>query len=334
LYSQVQTPRKMTEIVVENKKWIRKTAYWTKLNAALDEYKNILIIGVDFVGSQQMQQVRIALRGKGIVLMGKNTIIRKVLRERAEKNPAWEALLPSIYGNIGFVFTNGDLNALRAIVTSNKVPAGAKTGVIAPIDVIIPPGPTGLDPGQTSFFQTLNIGTKIVKGSIEMTAASKVCTKGEKISASAVALLSKLNIRPFQYGITVDTVYENGSTYSVKFLEMGDDEMVAMFTGSVAQLAAVSFALGYINQATLPHSFGRAFKTIVSLALATDYDFDEMKLVKEMIANPGAFAPAAAAAGGAPAAAAKPVAAAPEPEPEEEAAPAADLFGGGGKSDY
>jgi large subunit ribosomal protein LP0 len=325
------------EVVVENKKWVRKNAYWQKLNAALDEYKNILIIGVDFVGSNQMQQVRKTLRGKGIVLMGKNTIIRKVLRERAEKNPAWESLLPYIFGNIGFVFTNGDLNELRKIVTSNKVPASAKTGVIAPIDVVIPPGPTGLDPGQTSFFQTLNIGTKIVKGSIEMTSSSKVCTKGEKISASAVALLAKLNIRPFQYGITVDTVYENNSAYSVKVLDMSDADLINMFTSSIARLAAVSFALGYINQATLPHSFGRAFKTIVSLALATDYDFDELKVVKEMIANPAAFAPAAPAAGAGPAAAAaKPVEKAPEPEPEEEAAPAVDLFGGGagGGGDY
>jgi large subunit ribosomal protein LP0 len=321
------------EVVVDNKKWVRKTAYWGKLNSALDEYKNMLIIGVDFVGSNQMQQIRKTLRGKGIVLMGKNTIIRKVLRERAEKNPAWESLLPYIFGNIGFVFTNGDLNQLRAIVTSNKVPASAKTGVIAPIDVVIPPGPTGLDPGQTSFFQTLNIGTKIVKGSIEMTASSKVCTKGEKISASAVALLNKLNIRPFEYGITVDTVYENGSTYSVKVLDMGEADLIAMFTNSVSRLAAVSFALGYINQATLPHSFGRAFKMICSLALATDYHFDELKLVKEMIANPNAFAPAApaaAAGGGGGKPVAKPVVKAPEPEPEEEAAPAVDLFGGGG----
>jgi large subunit ribosomal protein LP0 len=318
------------EVVVENKKWVRKTSYWQKLNAALDEYKNMLIIGVDFVGSNQMQQVRKTLRGRGIVLMGKNTIIRKVLRERAEKNPAWESLIPYIFGNIGFVFTNGDLNELRKVVVSNKVPASAKTGVIAPIDVVIPAGPTGLDPGQTSFFQTLSIGTKIVKGSIEMTASSKVCTKGEKISASAVALLSKLNIRPFQYGITVDTVYENGSTYSVKVLDMGDADLVNMFTSSIARLAAVSFALGYINQATLPHSFGRAFKTIVSLALATNYDFDELKVVKEMIANPAAFAPAAPAATAKAQAAAAPVAKAPEPEPEEEAAPAVDLFGGGG----
>jgi len=318
----------MTEVIVENKKWVRKSAYWTKLNAALDEYKNVLIIGVDFVGSKQMQQVRIALRGKGIVLMGKNTIIRKVLRERAEKNPALESLMPYVFGNIGFVFTNGDLNALRHIVIANKVPAGAKSGVIAPIDVVIPPGPTGLDPGQTSFFQTLNIGTKIVKGSIEMTVASKVCTKGEKITASAVALLNKLNIRPFEYGITVDTVYENGSTYSVKVLDMSDGDLVNMFTSAAARMAAVSFALGYINQVTLPHSFGRAFRMICALALQTGYDFDELKAVKEAIANPGASAPAAAAGKDdkKPAAVAK----APEPEPEEETAPAVDLFGGGG----
>jgi len=321
----------MTEVATENKKWVRKTSYWGKLQAALDEYKNILIIGVDFVGSSQMQQTRIALRGKGIVLMGKNTIIRKVLRERAEKNPALEALIPYVYGNIGFVFTNGDLNQLRQIITANKVPASAKTGVIAPIDVIIPPGPTGLDPGQTSFFQTLNIGTKIVKGSIEMTTASKVCTKGEKITASAVALLNKLNIRPFEYGITIDTVYENGSCYSVKVLDMSEGDLINMFASAASRLAAVSFALGYINQATLPHSFGRAYRMICAVALQTDYDFEELKVVKEMIANPAAFA-APTAAGkteekkGAPAAAA---AKAPEPEPEEETAPAVDLFGGG-----
>jgi large subunit ribosomal protein LP0 len=319
----------MTEVAVENKKWVRKTGYWAKLNQALDEYKNILIIGVDFVGSNQMQKTRIALRGKGIVLMGKNTIIRKVLRERSEKNPALESLLPYVYGNIGFVFTNGDLNALRSIITANKVPAGAKTGVVAPMDVVIPPGPTGLDPGQTSFFQTMNIGTKIVKGSIEMTTASKVCTKGEKITASAVALLNKLNIRPFEYGITIDTVYENGSCYSVKVLDMGESDLINMFAAAASRLAAVSFALGYINQVTLPHSFGRAYRMICALALQTDYDFDELKVVKEMIANPGAFAaPAAKAEEGkkGPAAAA---AKEPEPEPEEEAAPAVDLFGGG-----
>ena len=65
-----------------------------------------------------------------------------------------------------------------------QVPAGAKAGVIAPIDVKLPAGPTGLDPSQTNFFQTLNIPTKIVKGSIELTTEQLVCKAGVKITAS------------------------------------------------------------------------------------------------------------------------------------------------------
>jgi len=154
--------------VAENKTKVRKGIYWTKLNQYLDEFKKILVIGVDFVGSQQLQETRIALRGKGKMLMGKNTIIRKVFRERMVAQPGLEDLLPAVYGNIGFIFTNGDLGSIRKMVTEKKVPAAAKAGLIATKDVIIPAGPSGLDPGQTSFFQALNIGTKIVKGAIEL----------------------------------------------------------------------------------------------------------------------------------------------------------------------
>jgi len=302
----------------------RKNAYVAKLEAAFDEYKNILIITVDFVGSKQMQNVRMAIRGQGIVLMGKNTIIRKIIRDRTAKNPKLEALLPLIKGNMGFVFTNNDLNELRKTVSSFKMPAAAKQGVVAPISVTVPAGPTGLDPGQTSFFQTLNIATKIAKGAIEITSAVKIVTAGEKVSASAVALLSKMNIKPFEFGIVVTTVYEDGSVYDAAVLDLSEEDLIRLFCGAVSRLAAVSFEIGQINAATLPHSFGRAFKIMAAIALETDYEFEELKIVKEMLANPGAFSggAAAGAADDAPAAAAAPQ------EEEEEEAPAMDMFGG------
>lgn len=300
----------------------RKNAYWAKLESCLAEYKNILIITVDFVGSKQMQNVRLAIRGRGQVLMGKNTIIRKVLRENIEKNPKLESLLPYIKGNMGFVFTNDDLNEIRKVVTDFKMPAAAKSGVIAPIDVVIPPGPTGLDPGQTSFFQTLNISTKISKGTIEITSEVRLCQAGVKVTSSAVALLAKLGIKPFMFGINVNTVYEDGSVYDAKVLDLEQSDLIQMFCGAVAKLAALSFEIGEINAATIPHSFGRAFNTLLAIALETEYEFEEVKAVKEMLANPGVGA--VAAGGDAPAAAAAVV----EEEEEEEAAPAMDMFGG------
>jgi large subunit ribosomal protein LP0 len=301
----------------------RKQAYWGKLERALMEYKNVLIISVDFVGSKQMQTIRADIRGKGEIVMGKNTIIRRVIRNNMEKYPKLEALLPFIKGNMGFVFTNGDLNSLRKKVCEMKLPAAAKAGVISQRDVTVPAGPTGLDPGQTAFFQTLNIGTKIVKGTIEITNEVKVCTMGEKVSASAVALLAKMNIQPFEFGIEVTMVYENGSTYDPSVLDLSPDDLADKFGGAVAKLAAISFEMGVINRATVPHSFGRAFRAIAAIAIETEYDFEEMKLVKTMMAGGGSGGGVGAAA---PVAAAK----APEPEEEEEeAAPAMDMFGGG-----
>jgi len=306
-------------------KKIRKNAYWAKLEKALSSYKNILIIGVDFVGSRQMQTVRAAIRGRGEILMGKNTIIRKVLRERAVENPSLLDLLPCIKGNMGFVFTNGDLNGIRKEVTSFKLPAAAKAGVLAPIDVVIPAGPTGLDPGQTSFFQTLNISTKITKGSIEITSNVHLCTAGEKVSTSAVALLSKLGKKPFEYGIVCTSVYEDGSVYDASVLDLNMNDLVAKFCGAVSPLAALSFAISEVNAATVPHSFGRAFNMLCAIGIEADYIFEECKIVKEMLDNPGAFSGGGGDAAGDAAPAAAAVV---EEEEEEEAAPAMDMFGG------
>jgi large subunit ribosomal protein LP0 len=311
----------MSEVKEMSARKQRKQNYWGKLEKAFTVYKNILIISVDFVGSRQMQDVRMAIRGKGEIVMGKNTIMRKVIRDNSEKMPQLAGLLPFIRGNMGFVFTNSDLNALRKTVTEFKMPAAAKAGVVAPCDVIIPPGATGLDPGQTSFFQTLNVATKIVKGSIEITNEVHLCTAGEKVSASAVALLSKLGKKPFEYGIKVDHIYENGDIYEAAVLDLSQDDLLEKFAGAVARLAAISFELGMVNAATVPHTVGKAFNTLIAIAMGTDYSFDELKAVKAALA-------AGPATGGGGAAGPAAAAVVEEEEEEEEAAPAMDMFGG------
>jgi len=56
----------------------------------MDEFPKIFIVGVDNVGSKQMQQIRQSLRGKAEILMGKNTMIRKAIRGHLENNPNME----------------------------------------------------------------------------------------------------------------------------------------------------------------------------------------------------------------------------------------------------
>jgi large subunit ribosomal protein LP0 len=255
----------------------RKASLKAKLDKYLQEFKNVLICTIDNVGSHQMQKVRLTLRGKAVMLMGKNTICRKAIREHAEANPALEALLPYVRGNVGFVFTNDDLRKIRETILENKVPAAAKTGGMAPIDVFVPPGPTGLDPGQTAFFQALNISTKIARGSIEIINEVHLIKEGEKVTASHVALLTKLDIKPFFYGIKVTHVYESGSMYEASVLDMSKADLFGKFFAGVRKVAALSLAIGYPTVASVPHMLGGAFRKLVYLGAAANYEFKEGK---------------------------------------------------------
>jgi len=257
------------------KRWKRKEKYKVKFEKLLEEYKNVLVVGVDNVGSLQMQKVRIAMRGKAILIMGKNTLMRMIIKESMVKNPKLEALLPFVRGNMGLIFTNDDMQKIRTIVTEYKVPAGAKSGTFAPSDVYVPPGATGLDPGQTGFFQALNIATKIVKGSIEIVNQVHLIKKGDKITSSAVALLSKLDLRPFFYGIVALQVYESGSVYPASVLDITSDDLLEKFMGGVGRLRALSLAANWPSELTLPVQIASGFRKLLALSLATTYKFKE-----------------------------------------------------------
>jgi len=265
----------MAEVTAGTKRRARKARYKVKFESLLQEYKNVLIIGVDNVGSNQLQKIRIALRGKAVVIMGKNTLMRKLLRDNIERNPKLESLLPYVIGNMGLVFTNEDMSSLRTVITSFKVPAAAKTGVTAPDDVFVPPGPTGLDPGQTAFFQALNIATKIARGAIEIINEVHLIKKGDKVTSSAVALLAKLDIKPFFYGVLVIGVYEDGAIFPVAVLDITPDDILQKFLNGVSQLTALSLAAGWPSQLTLPHYFANGFKKLLALSLAGVYSFKE-----------------------------------------------------------
>jgi len=310
----------------------KKPAYFAKLVNLLETCPKILIVSVDFVGSKQMQEIRGALRGKATVLMGKNTMIRTCLRNHHEVNPdlGLDKLLEAVGGNTGFIFCHGDMDEIRTICTENKVDAAAKAGVLAPCDVKLPMGPTGLDPSSTNFFQVLNIPTKIVKGSIELTTEVKVCAEGSKVSASQAVLLTKMGIKPFSYAMKVTQVFDQGSVFDAAVLDITDEKVMSMFMGGVANVAALSREIGVPTEASLPHAVSAGLKNMAALCADIDYTFPEIQALKDFLADPSAFASAAAsaapAAGGG-AAAAPAAAAAPVQEEEEEEDMDFDLFG-------
>jgi len=272
----------------------RKDAFFGRLEALLNEYSKIFVVGADNVGSYHMQQIRLALRGKGVLLMGKNTMVRKVLRQRITEDPAVEALLPHVRGNIGFVFTNDDLTAVRDLLLSKRVAAPAKTGAVAPNDVVVPAGNTGLEPTQTSFLQALNIPSKIAKGQIEIVNDVHLITKGQKVGSSEAALLAKLNIKPFSYGLIITVVYDSGSVFEPELLNMTDAEVLKSFSSSISQIVALSLASNHPTLPAVPQYVIKAYTDVLAIAVETETRFERSAKFLDYLANPEAFASAVA----------------------------------------
>jgi len=296
-----------------------KANYFTKLVALFDEYPKCFLVEADNVGSKQMQQIRMSLRGRAVVLMGKNTMMRKAIRGHLDKNPGLERILPHIRGNVGFVFTKEELVSVRDALLTNKVKAPARAGAVAPLDVVVPAQNTGLGPEKTSFFQALNIPTKITKGTIEIIQDVNLIKTGDKVGMSDATLLNMLNISPFTYGLVVVQVYDSGTIFAPEILDITDDDLRARFMNGVRNVASLSLAIDFPTAASAPHSLVNGMKNLLKLAAVTDINFKEAEQLKEFLADPSKFAAAAAAA--APAAAAaeeKPAAAAAKEESEEE----------------
>lgn len=272
-----------------------KAGYFDKLKGLLEEYRSIFIVSVDNVSSQQMHEIRQSLRGEGVVLMGKNTMVRRAIKGFVGDSPEWERLLPFVKGNIGFVFTNADLKEIRDKILANKVAAPARAGAVAPDDVYVPAGNTGMEPGKTSFFQALGVPTKIARGTIEITADLKLVEAGTKVGASEATLLNMLNISPFTYGMGISQVYDNGNTFPPHVLDISEEQLLKAFSSAITTIACVSLAVNFPTLPSVMHSVVNSYKNVLAVAVSTEYSWTEIEDLKERIANPEKFASAAVA---------------------------------------
>merc|ERR1712099_100034 len=169
------------------------------------------------------------------------------------------------------------------------------------LDVTVPAQNTGLGPEKTSFFQALNIPTKITKGAIEIIADVKLIKEGDKVGMSDSTWLNMLGISPFTYGLVVKKVYDSGTVFDPAILDITDDDLKARFMAGVRNVAALSLKIGYPNIASVPHSIVNGMKNCMAVAAVTDITFKEAETMKEFLADPSKFAAVAAApaAGGA-----------------------------------
>lgn len=221
-------------------------------------------------------------------------------------------------GNVGFIFTNSDLNKSRDVILAEKVAAPARAGAVAPLDVFVPAGNTGMEPGKTSFFQALGVPTKIARGTIEITTDLKLVEAGNKVGASEATLLNMLNISPFTYGMKIAQVYDDGQCFAPSVLDIEEEQLLKALKSAIQTITTISLAANYPTLPSILHTLMNGYKKVLAVAVETDYSWEGIDELKDRIANPDAYASTGPAAPSGDAETEKPAKEEEKPESEAE----------------
>ena len=317
----------------------RKTKLLTTFLEAFTRFDQVIVVDLMNISTEQIVKTRVSLRNEnGVVLIGKNTIAKLAIeiltsdddpkanyyeqQKKYGKKPNLVALTEHIKGKIGFVFCDKSYVELKNIIEKEKIKMPAKAGVIAPVDVVIPAGPTFLDPGRIGEFQRLGIQTKINKNAIEVNKDFKICAKGEIVSETCSSMCRLLNIIPFEYAMALKIVLLNGQIIPQELIQMGTEDIIAAFQQSVKDVTAVCLEAGIPNALSLPHMIKNTFKTLLAVGLEANLKFKQLEDALNSQSTGGAPVQGQKAE----ATHAK-VEAAPEPEEEEVDMDMGDLFG-------
>lgn len=280
----------------------KKVAMGEKIYDLLGKHKQVIVVSLINVSSSQVQDVRMTIRkGKGELVVGKNTVLNKSIQMRisgpSEKDPrraTWkpmpelERLQSLIVGKVGLIFTEEPISELLPKIEAKKRFTYARVGKLAPIDFIIPAGPTGLDPSQINFFHALQIPTKIQKSQIEILRDVHICTKGKKVTSSEAAFLQKLGHKPFQYGMTVLSMYDNGSIIGPELMSLTSTEIINRFAKHAKNVTALSIETGIPTEGSIIQSIFSAFKNLAAISTVGGYSFKQFSATATAAPAPAA----------------------------------------------
>jgi len=188
----------------------KKRLLYQELQELPDRYDVIALSKMSKVRATQLMTIRKKFRNEIKIRVIKNRVAQRAF-EKVGNRPGLDYLSKELEGQCALLFTNISPFKLNLIFDKNKVFLPAKGGDTATKDIIIPAGNTGISPGPVlSEFKEANVSTKIDQGSIWVSKDTIVVRSGSNISQKLASLMSKLNIKPIEAGISISLAIAEG----------------------------------------------------------------------------------------------------------------------------
>lgn len=220
----------------------KKERIVSDLVSSLKNCKAVGLVDLRTLPDKQFQSMRKKLRGKATFVVVKNNLIKKALQGAAKG----EKLIEELKGPSALILTDMDPFDLFKTVKKGKGKAYAKPGQIAPADIIVPAGETTLPPGPAlSELKSAGIDARIMGGKVVVGKDSTVAKHGEKVSPNAAKALRTLGIEPFEVGMTVSAIWEDGTLYPLAVLDVDEAKLLSDLAQAASSAMNLSVNAAY-----------------------------------------------------------------------------------------
>ncbi|OVE86246.1 50S ribosomal protein L10 [Natronolimnobius baerhuensis] len=240
-----------------------KQAEVDDLKALIDSYESVGIVGIAGIPSKQLQDMRRDLHGSAELRVSRNT-----LQVRALESAGLGDLVEQVEGQVGIIGTNNNPFALYKELEASKTPAPINEGEVAPNDIVIPEGDTGVDPGPfVGELQSIGANARIEEGSIQVMEDSTVLEAGEEVSADLSNVLNELGIEPKEVGLDLRAVIAEGVLFDPEDLDIDIEAYESDVQTAAARAQNLAVNANFPTATTVPTLIAKATGEAKSLGL-------------------------------------------------------------------
>ncbi|MEZ3116320.1 50S ribosomal protein L10 [Halobaculum sp. MBLA0147] len=222
----------------------------------VESYDAVGVVDLTGIPSRQLQDMRRELHGQAALRMSRNTLTVRALEEVGGEVAE---LAGHMTGHVGLIGTNDNPFGLYQQLEASKTSAPIGAGEIAPNEIVIPEGDTGVDPGPfVGELQQIGADARIQEGSIQVLSDSVVAEAGDEVSADMANVLGELGIEPKEVGLDLRAVVADGVSFDPEDLAIDVDEYRADVEAAAAAGRNLSINAAYPTAQTAGALLGKA----------------------------------------------------------------------------
>jgi large subunit ribosomal protein L10 len=249
----------------------KKRLLYQELQELPGKFDVIALSKMSKVRAAQLMTIRKKFRNDIKIRVIKNRVAQRSFQKLNNRN-GLDYLSKELEGQCALLFTNISPFKLNLIFDKNKVFLPAKGGDIVTKDITIPAGNTGISPGPVlSEFKEANVATKIDQGTIWVSKDTVVARSGSIITQKLASLMSKLNIKPIEAGISISLAIEQGLVLKENDLRINLAEYRDELNRSFHAAISLAIESSYPNTETIGYLITKANQNAMALATESGY---------------------------------------------------------------